>query len=139
MLIRTTALSILAMATAHSASAQTIYETQGRVSYLAYFGNGGPRSGETIIASNDAPGRGCGSQDRFTARIGYPATDTPPLKATCVSMRSCLMRMCIRRGLGCFTFAVRICRKSSVSCDPDRQWKTAKAAPCGPGRINFAR
>jgi hypothetical protein len=27
------------------------------------------------VASNDAPIGGCGFQPRFTARIGYPATD----------------------------------------------------------------
>jgi hypothetical protein len=30
---------------------------------------------EAIVASNDAPIGGCGFQPRFTARIGYSATD----------------------------------------------------------------
>jgi hypothetical protein len=51
--------------------------TQGRVTYITYFGSGGPRSGETIIGSQDAPGRDCGGQlFDFVVRVGYPTTDT---------------------------------------------------------------
>jgi hypothetical protein len=46
------------------------------VTYITYFGSGGPRSGESIIGSQDAPGPDCGGQlFGFTVRVGYPATD----------------------------------------------------------------
>ena len=73
-----------------SASAQGFFETQGRVTYITYFGSGGPRSGETIVASQDAPGRGCGFPFGFVARIGYPASDTS--LAAYVHMHTILLR-----------------------------------------------
>jgi hypothetical protein len=78
-----------------SARAQAMFQTSGKITYLTFFGSGGPRSGETIVGSADAPGRACGYQDRFTGRIGYPATDAS-LK-TYVRMHKALMRSYVRQ------------------------------------------
>jgi hypothetical protein len=77
------------------AEAQGAFETSGRVTQLTFRGSGGPRSGETIVGSVDAPGRGCGYQDQFTARIGYPATDAT-LKSY-VRMHTALLRSYVRQ------------------------------------------
>jgi hypothetical protein len=78
-----------------SATAESVFETSGRITYLTFFGNGGPRSGETIVGSIDASGRDCGYQDRFTARIGYPLTDAT-LKSY-VRMHAALLRSYVRQ------------------------------------------
>ena len=58
-----------------TASADEIFTTSGRISYLTFFGSSGPGSGETIIGADGASAAECLQLGRFTGRIGYPASD----------------------------------------------------------------
>src|SRR5450631_239464 len=73
-IVLTTLISILVVI--NSARAQHIFKTTGVISYLTLYGNGGPRSGETIVESANAAAGKCGYQFQFTGRVGYPLTDS---------------------------------------------------------------